>query len=186
MERGMSFVSNDRLLVRRNGDDLQMAGIPKMPRINPGTAAGSPRLKTILTDEDRNLCERLSMEELWEYERKYDVMVAELFGEDRLVIAPVHMRGLVILNWKRITGEVRFKEVDIRRRIDLMEAFMKNPGIFYRSPGRGSRGEHSRERYLECLGNCPVYELYGEVDFVGAAAACIGLMETNTAYGPKG
>ncbi len=177
MERGALFVSNDRLMVRPAGERLEMAGIPKMPRINPGTALGSPRLEGILTGEDREACRFLSREELWEYERKYDVMVAEIFGADRLAAAPVAMRALVVLNWNRTAeGPALLRRIDLRSRGDLFPRFMKEPGIFYLQREGSESVRHDRDAYIACLGSCPVYELHGAVAFQQAACLCEGLL----------
>src|SRR5207237_28767 len=37
MSSGLSFMSNDRLLIRKFGPRTELAGVPKMPRVNPGT-----------------------------------------------------------------------------------------------------------------------------------------------------
>ena len=37
LSSGLSFVSNDRLLIKAGASGPELAGIPKMPRVNPGT-----------------------------------------------------------------------------------------------------------------------------------------------------
>jgi len=41
MKHGTRFLSNDRLMVRRENAALQLLGVPKLPRINPGTILGN-------------------------------------------------------------------------------------------------------------------------------------------------
>ena len=50
---GTAFVSNDRVLVK-GGAPAQAQGIPKQPRINPGTILGNPRLHGMLSPAREN------------------------------------------------------------------------------------------------------------------------------------
>jgi len=47
MSSGLCFLSNDRLLIKDTGHGAEMAGIPKMPRVNPGTLLNNPDLHGI-------------------------------------------------------------------------------------------------------------------------------------------
>lgn len=83
MSAGADFVSNDRLMIKRAGDRLAMRGVPKLPRVNPGTILGNPDLAGVILDEDRARCEALPAEELWSLEEKHDVFIDTCFGPGR-------------------------------------------------------------------------------------------------------
>ena len=98
MSSGLSFVSNDRLLVKDTGRGAELAGIPKMPRVNPGTLLNNPDLRGILPEERRRELEQLPRDQIWNLEEKYDVLVDQVYGKGRTVYRAA-LAGLVILNW---------------------------------------------------------------------------------------
>ncbi|MGD9331108.1 MAG: HprK-related kinase B, partial [Desulfobacterales bacterium] len=51
MNKGATFVSNDRLMIAPDNSGLEMHGVAKMPRINPGTALNNPYLRKIMRIE---------------------------------------------------------------------------------------------------------------------------------------
>lgn len=198
MSRGALFVSNDRLLAEpapapsgqanAGGAALRMCGVPKLPRINPGTALNNPNLAGVVPSEDRERFLELDADELWQLEHKYDVFLDNCFGEGRFVLqAPMH--GLVVLNWRRGGGDTSIRFVKMAERPDLLPAFMKAAGLFclpqngddaktdpagtdpaktnpaWRDPGEAA--------YAELLSRCDVVEISGGVDFERAADFCI-------------
>lgn len=174
------FVSNDRLMVQRDaqgdaGTGLVMYGVAKMPRINPGTVLHNPSLTPVMDDEERDRFAAMPQSELWTLEHKYDAFIDECFGEGRFRLA-APMSCLVLLNWQRDGGELIVSRVDLSRREDLMPAFMKSPGLFYR-PGDDAQLDFSEQAYRELLDRCPVYELSGGVDFERAAEKCVAILE---------
>ncbi len=175
MRLGVSFVSNDRLMVRNapEGDPatgLMMYGVAKMPRINPGTVLHNPSLAPVMDEEDRDRFAAMPPDELWTLEHKYDAFIDECFGAGKFRLA-APMSSLVLLNWKRDNGPLEVNRIDIASRPDLMPAFMKSTGLFYRSKSDGQE-DFSEAAYLKLLEKCPVYELSGGVDFELAAEKC--------------
>jgi HprK-related kinase B len=170
---GMRFVSNDRLLVRRDDGGVEMRGVPKMPRINPGTILANPDLRGILEPQRIAELERLDRESLWQLEEKYDADVERLFGEGRVVdVAP--MVGFVVLTWSfRNPGPAAARRTTLRQSPELLEPIMKHPGPFILD-GRSQSTvlDHDPAPYLEHMGEVPVLELGGGVDFELAAAEC--------------
>ncbi len=175
LRRGLDYISNDRLLLDESADgSLELHGVPKLPRINPGTALNNPVLRGILPAERRREYAELSPEELWEVEEKYDVFVEELFGRGRFRLrAP--FSALVILNWRRGGGAVRLRPLELMPGHPLLPAFTKRPGVFHYPPL--APGAHSDSAYLERLAGRPVYELVGGIDFERAAELCLELLE---------
>ncbi len=187
MSRGALFVSNDRLLVQpgqapghgngrpaaQGAAGLRMFGIPKLPRINPGTALNNPHLAAVVPEEDRERFSDLPADELWELEHKYDVFLDACFGEGRFVLqAPMH--GLVVLNWRRGGGETSIRFVDAAERPDLLPAFMKAAGLFaLPMNGDAAWRDPDQSTYAELLSRCDLVEVSGGVDFGRAADFCI-------------
>jgi len=174
--RGMSYVSNDRILLRRLGTRTEMAGVPKLPRVNPGTLLHNPALGDIIGRERRAQLARLEPGELWALEEKYDVDVAASFTGVRLR-PRARLHALVFLNWQRdAPSRTTLLPVQLRERGDLLEAAMKSPGPFVRrADGRyPPRFEPPDPRpYLDHLADVPSFEISGGVDFERAVALCL-------------
>ncbi len=170
MSRGATFVSNDRLLVTATAQDCRMAGVAKLPRVNPGTVLNNPDLAPVIPAGQRSAFADLPAAALWDLEHKFDVDIEQCFGPDRFVLE-AGMHSLVILNWRRSQEPFHMARVDIRRRRDLLAAFTKETGLFY-LPAGGSSG-FTEDQYLDILARIRVFELWGGVDFQGAADACV-------------
>lgn len=168
-DEGLRYLTNDRLLIRRAKDGTVAAeGIPKLPRINPGTLVSIPRLRALV---DRAQCEAwdaLPRDRLWALEQKHDVPVATVYGPDRIVQRAA-LREVLVLNWRHDHADpVRVDEVEIASRPDLLGALMKSAGPFgqfadggFLAPGT----EPDAGAYLECLSGVQVCEVTGLVDF---------------------
>lgn len=180
MSTGWSFVSNDRSLITVSDARTELAGVPKMPRVNPGTLLHNPDLAGILPPARREELERMDPGELWQLEEKYDVMVPDVYGPGRcLYRAP--LRALVVLNWARTAdGAARFELVELGARRDLLGLVMKSPGVFHRDAEGRSAAETARpdpDVYLRALAAVPVYEATGRADFDVGVAFCRRLLE---------
>ncbi len=176
ISRGLTFVSNDRMLIENNGSGLVMHGVAKQPRINPGTALNNPDLACVIPDSDRARFQSLPPDDLWKLEHKYDALIEKCFGPGRFVVAaPMH--GLVVLNWKRGGGSVRITAEHPARRRDLLAAFIKAPGVFYIPSGTGT-ADPGDDAYVSMLSKTSLIEMTGGVDFSAAADACISFLET--------
>ncbi len=179
MSTGLSFVSNDRLLIQATTARTELAGVPKMPRVNPGTLLHNPDLAGILPSERREELERLDPGELWQLEEKYDVMVRDVYGPGRcLYRAP--LRALIVLNWARTADRAaRFEPVELGARQDVLELVMKSPGVFHRDAEGRSAAETARPEpdvYLRTLAGVPVYEATGRADFDVGVGFCRRLL----------
>ncbi len=175
MRLDADFVSNDRLMVRRDAQQLTMYGVAKMPRINPGTVLNNPNLASVAPAEELERFRALPIAELWALEHKYDAFIDECFGPGRFRLK-ASMAGLVLLNWRRDdSAPLAMRRVDLAARRDLMPAFMKSVGLFY-DPDKEIDPDFSEDAYLELLADCPVYEVSGAVDFAAAAQACRDLL----------
>jgi HprK-related kinase B len=171
MNEGCTFVSNDRVLL--SGDlPARLYGVPKQPRINPGTALNNDALRNIVGSEDRKRFAALPPERLWSLEHKYDAFVGQCWGPGRFALrAP--FSGLAVLNWRRDGGATRFAEVYPPYRLDLVRAFRKDTGLFYAPDEAELRPAPSPETYAVRLAQAPMLEITGGVDFAAAAKACL-------------
>jgi HprK-related kinase B len=174
--RDCKFASNDRLMIRRRNDQPHLLGVPKLPRINPGTILNNPRLRSMLSPEEQARFERMPTEELWELEQKHDVDLERCYGPDRIQLTSP-LGGVGILTWKRGGGPAVPALVDLAQRRDLLEPLIKTLGAHYRVPEEYPTNQFAERDYLEVLKGVPVLEVSGGVDFPRAADACLALLE---------
>lgn len=184
-DRRLDFLSNDRVMMRAAGasEPAMVLGVPKHPRINPGTILHNPDLAGILDAHERSRFEALTPAELWQLEHKYDAPIRECFPDQRFFLR-AEFAGLVLLNWfharetglnlYRNGGPTRAARIDVAERRELLPALIKEPGVFYR-PGAGDVSPEE-ERYIEFLRGVPVLELSGGVDFDFGRAAALELL----------
>ena len=175
LSRGADFVSNDRLLIRRD-KQFRMLGIPKLPRINPGTVLHNPQLESVMSPAERAAVAHLPPDQLWSLEQKYDVYLDQCFGPGHFRMA-AEMTGLVMLTWQRNSHPLEIRRVRMVDRPDLLDAFRKTLGLFTGGDDDelGS-ADGTPEEYTRMLGDCPVFEFAGGVDFDRAAEVCLRFM----------
>ncbi len=111
LERGFHFLSNDRVLLQAAEDETRVIGIPKKPRINPGTALALPSLQQLLAEQERARYLAMDRAVLWRLERKLDVDVDAVYGEGTTVLdAPLVL--IFLLEWSPFDGQPLFEELD--------------------------------------------------------------------------
>lgn len=168
MEKGMGFVSNDRLLVRQDGSGRRMRGVPKQPRVNPGTLLNNATLTHILPDERVAALKQLPLDELWGLEEKYDVDVDTIYGPGTFQLDAA-ANAFILLNWSHDDpGGTRIEPIRLRERDDLMRVIMKSPGPFHWLPGvkvPENPLEIDPEPFFGAFEGMDVYEITGAVDF---------------------
>ncbi|MDT8282432.1 MAG: HprK-related kinase B [Gammaproteobacteria bacterium] len=176
MRKGFDFVSNDRTLIAKREDGVFMSGVPKQPRINPGTVLHNPALAGVIPQSRLAQLAKISQQEIWDLEEKYDADVEAIFGAGKFQLY-AKLKAFVILNWKRDdSSATKFKRVDIARRPDLLAAVMKSPGPFYMLPGNKAPAtivETDPDDYIPVLSQVDVYEVTGAVDFDQAVDFCV-------------
>jgi len=172
----VAYLTNDRLFLKRSGEGLTAKGIPKLPRINPGTIMNNDRLCSILPEARKAELSFLSKEELWDVEEKYDVFPEQVYGPEKIV-SKARLGALLILNWQRDSVDAcDIKQVDINERRDLLQAVMKSPGPFYQYPDASFYRDDTvldDRPYLALLGEVEIYEATGKVDFEFASRYCL-------------
>ena len=177
-DRRVDFLSNDRVMILPGGagspDTTALLGVPKHPRINPGTILHNPDLVDILEPDERARFEGLEPDELWQLEHKFDGLIHACYPDQRFFLRGEFV-ALVLLNWDRSHGATTAKRIDIRERRELLAALMKEPGLFY-NPAPGEVATRDEDRYIEFLQGITVLELSGGVDFDLGRAAALDLL----------
>ncbi len=169
----LSFLSNDRVLMK-GGAPARALGIPKQPRINPGTILGNPRLAGMLTEARVAELNAMAPADLWSLEQKHDLVIRDVYGAGR-VRFDGPLTDFWVLNWSHTSEQnTRITEVDLASRPDLLQAIMKSPGPFYQhTDGSFELNGNAPDPapYLEALNSVRVCEVSGKVDFDRIAAA---------------
>ncbi len=169
---GTAFLSNDRVLIAP-GTPARALGIPKHPRINPGTILGNPRLSSLLTPKRTAELQALPRAELWALEDKHDLMIGAVYGQGR-VRFDGPLTDFWVLNWSHDSDTPTTVEpVALSARPDLLGAIMKSPSPFYQHPdgtfeANGSAPDPAP--YLKALEDVRVCEVSGKIDFDALAA----------------
>jgi HprK-related kinase B len=169
MNRGCSFVSNDRLLLSA---ERVIYGVPKQPRINPGTALNNDALASILSEADRAAFAALPPEELWGLEHKYDALIDKCYGAGRFVLQAA-FAGSVILNWHHEGKDTMVSQVSPEQRPDLVKAFTKEAGLFFFSDPEVEYHDPPLENYAARLAAAPMLEISGRIDMARAEDLCM-------------
>lgn len=166
-----NYLTNDRLFIKSADRHTRAVGIPKLPRINPGTIVHNPRLHPLIEETERDRLLSLPADELWHLEDKYDAHIDQLFGEGRIQ-PEAGLHALLILNWRRDDKQpTALNQVELAERHDLLAAIMKSPGPFYqRDDGSFLMDDEtlSEQPYLDILQDVAVYEMTGKADFNAA------------------
>ena len=175
-DEATTYVSNDRLLVRRQGEATHAVGIPKLPRINPGTIVNNPRLFPLIDEESRAKLLQMQPQELWKLEQKYDADISELYGAGRIQ-HETELEKFLVLNWQHDTDkQLQVARVDLSQRLDLLSAIMKPSGPFFMNTEQLFNTDDAMPKaaaYLAELEDVQIYEASGKVDFERLGSVCL-------------
>jgi HprK-related kinase B len=164
------FVSNDRLFVKRIDGKVMMRGVPKMPRVNPGTLLNNPKLLPLLTNEEQARYNSLAKSELWDLERKYDVDIESVYGIGRIVY-DAELTHFVVLNWShQYTSPMQLEAVNSDDLAQQVAPIEKSPGPFYQNESGVFLTDPTppaTSRYVDFLENIRVLRTTGQADFAG-------------------
>jgi HprK-related kinase B len=125
---GYDFVSNDRVLLRATKDGVHVIGMPKKPRVNPGTLLASEALARLVHPAKRPRYQNMPPGELWMIEDKTDVDVTRTLGaaerlEGRLARA-------YSLEWKHDGRGLDVAALDAPAALAAMHVTRKDFGCF--------------------------------------------------------
>jgi HprK-related kinase B len=172
----VSYLTNDRLFLHAGSGAVVARGIPKLPRINPGTIVHNQKLHSLIPAQQRHALLQMPPAELWELEEKYDVPVDRVYGPGR-IRAEAPLSALLILDWQRASDrELQVEQVNLAEHHDLLGALMKSPGPFYQRPDGSFQQDTAafdESAYLEALANVTVYVARGRIDFPAMADRCL-------------
>jgi HprK-related kinase B len=140
---GFDYISNDRVLLKATRDCIHVVGLPKKPRVNPGTLLGSANLSRLLRPSKRGRYARMAPEELWTVEDKHDVDVTRSLGATERLDG--YLSRCYLLDW-RPTEHGRHTEIlDAPAALNAFRAVRKDFGPFdTRASERDSEAEFSR------------------------------------------
>ncbi len=176
---GLDFVSNDRLLFRSSDGSVEVQGIPKHPRVNPGTILANPLLVHMIEEPERSRLRALPADELRALEQKYDVMIDEVFGPGRFRMQ-AELEALVVFNWGS-NGTPAIGPADLSARLELLPMITKSPGLFYEADPQDERLDLSDARYVAALSGSRVLEITGRQDFEAARRLCLEALDLGAA-----
>ena len=172
-----AYLTNDRLFMQADAGRIMARGIPKLPRINPGTIVHNPKLHSLIPDAQREALLQLPGAELWEIEEKYDVHIDRVYGPGRIV-EEAPLSAFLILDWQRDSDQaLQVEQVDLATHRDLLGALMKSPGPFYQYPDGSflqDTAGFDEAAYLQVLENVAVYVARGRIDFPALTERCLG------------
>jgi HprK-related kinase B len=172
----VSYLTNDRLFIHTADGNTLARGIPKLPRINPGTIVHNRTLHSLIPPQQREALLALPQQELWELEDKYDVHVDRVYGPGRIV-QESPLDTFLILDWQRDSdAELKVEQVDLAACPGLLGALMKSPGPFYQYPDGSflsDTAEFDEAAYLDTLRDVTVYAARGGIDFAGMSRYCL-------------
>lgn len=172
LAQGEHFISNDRLLLKQQGQQVLMRGIPKQPRINPGTIVHNPRLQGLISETARQDYLAMPEHELRQLEYKFDADVNQLYHPN-CYLAESPLKALIVLNWQVDSPEAtQLVCTNFNEAPHLLPALIKSAGPFYADTNGQflSRGQAIEENlasqpYLKELGQVVCWELKGKIDF---------------------
>ena len=178
-EPGVGYLTNDRLFIRRQDESVRARGIPKLPRVNPGTIIGNPQLHGLISQVEHDHFAAMPRDQLWELEQKHDVHIDRVYGPGR--IGPESpLSAFVVLNWQRDESSIAtLDQIELAERGDLLATIMKSPGPFYQySDGHFHADDTAFDdtAYLQALHGVPVFEVTGGIDFPGISARVAELL----------
>ena len=171
-----AYLTNDRLFIQADADQTMARGIPKLPRINPGTIIHNQKLHSLIPAAQREALLQLPAAELWELEEKYDVHIDRVYGPGR-IITEAPLAAFLLLDWQRDSEQkLTVEQVNLATQRDLLGALMKSPGPFYQYPDGSflqDTADFDEKGYLQVLENVAVYVARGRIDFSALAEHCL-------------
>lgn len=172
------FLTNDRLFLRRQGVEVEAVGIPKLPRVNPGTVVNNPRLESLIGEQRRAELLNLPKEALWNLQEKFDIDIEQIYGRHHIdTSTPRPLSGLLILNWSQTDdAPVNLHKVDIEQRGELLSAVMKSPGPFFQDKlgiFLEDDDQLKTASYRDLLTGVNIYEVTGRMDFSELMVLCL-------------
>jgi len=130
MEQGFDFISNDRVILETPpvGGKVIAHGLPKLPRVNPGTLLDGERTRILLDPAARERYAALPREELWKVEEKYDVEVDRVLGRRWMLNG--ELKAVLVLNWRHGGEGIRLQQLTPSQALTEFKHVSKDFGVF--------------------------------------------------------
>jgi HprK-related kinase B len=182
VDRRQHLVSNDRLFVRPTPGGAEMVGVPKRPRVNPGTLLRIARLTRLLGAEERMRYQPLPPERLWTLEHKHDVDVDEIYGPGTVRLRGA-LRAVFLLRWSPHNRGWSVHTLPPEERLGALVQTMKGVGVYDVAPPNPAAQRAVLSAVCETVS---VYEVFGRADLDRLAALVLeGPTLSPTAGGPS-
>jgi HprK-related kinase B len=148
------------VLIEVKGDSVDMVGVPKKPRVNPGTILALSSLHYLLSPQELKFYSSLDEEELWYLEHKFDVDVDGIYGPGTFVLRG-RLEALYLLNWSRWGEEVRVEPLVPSEGLFLLRPQVLSSNLYRRQTKSPQEVESELARLCERV---RMYRVKGGVD----------------------
>lgn len=166
VEQRQHLVSNDRLFIRPTPSGAEMVGVPKQPRVNPGTLLRIPRLTRLMPAEVRMRYQPIPPEQLWTLEHKHDVDVDAIYGPGTVQLRGF-LRAVFLLRWSPNSRGWSVHTLAPDERVGALAQTMKGVGVYDATPPSAAAQQAILAAVCETLS---VYEVSGHADLDRLAA----------------
>jgi HprK-related kinase B len=162
LERGADFLSNDRLIVRRERNGVVARGLPKLPRVNPGTLLAGRRTSALITTDARRRYGKMGARQLWDLEEKFDLDFERTLGRRWLLRAP--LACAFVLDWRHGGGDLALARLTPGQAVESLQRAAKSFGAFDLR-----LAERTEKAYRDMARGVPIVRVTGAIDPTGLA-----------------
>ncbi len=180
LEQHHHLVSNDRLFLRPSPDGAEMVGIPKQPRVNPGTLLRVSRLTRLLPADEVSRYRPMPPEQLWRLERKHDVDVEAIYGPGTVRLQGM-LRAVFLLRWSFDSRGWSVHTIPAAERPAALGQVVKSLGVYDLAPPDPALVESTLAAVCERIS---VYEVSGRADLERLASLVLAGPALSPATGP--
>lgn len=161
VERHQHLVTNDRLFARASvNGTVEMVGVPKKPRVNPGTLLRIPSLTPLVPQDERARYAAMTPEDLWALEHKHDVDVDALYGPGTTRLSGM-LRAVFLLRWSPLDRGWNVRTLPPGDRAAALEPLLKTAGVYDPTPPSAT-AQHLLLRGI--ADTVAVYDVRGRAD----------------------
>ena len=160
VERHQHLVTNDRLFLCPSDGAVEMVGVPKKPRVNPGTLLRLSSLAPLVSEEERARYTAMPPEALWKLEQKHDVDVDALYGPGTTRLSG-RLRAIFLLRWSPLDRGWDVRTLPSADRAPALEPLLKTAGVYDQTPPPSAE----QQRLLRAVADAvAVYDVRGRAD----------------------
>ncbi len=179
VEQGFRFLSNDRVLARFEDDNVHLIGVPKKPRVNPGTILALASLNHIIPNEERLLYGSMGENELWQLEHKYDADVDAIYGKGTFTLEAM-LSSIYVLNWKLGQAGPKLEIPPVDDAVDMIRPQVLSLDLRRRQAVNPSEAEEQLKSICRVV---PIFNVKGGVNI--AELTALIKKRQGLEYGPQ-